>query len=316
MQKLGTLFLFIFISTNIESQTIEISGQIINANDNEPLPFANIMVKNHHLGTTSDENGYFKIVPGDSLIKDSLLISYIGFTSRHICINSQISGPIKLVPYNIAINEVIVKPQLKSNKIDNFIENEFKQNDCSVRYSPQDNPEGLWIPYRPMEPTVEALYFPSKNDETNPYQIKEVWLAVTNYKDKPSNFSLHLYYANESHLPEKDLLNESIIVEVKNKRDLIKLNLEKYNLKMPSNGVIVGFELLILDNNKIVSQDKSGREYELYSPYLNFTIEKEEQSFLLYTKGEWIQTIQKIPHFTKKNTFLYYKPAISLVLQN
>jgi hypothetical protein len=85
---------------------------------------------------------------------------------------------------------------------------------------------------------------------------------------------------------------------------------------MLSSGVIVGFELLILDENRITRQDKTGREYDLYSPYLNFTYEKEEQSFLLYTKGGWIRTNQKVPHFTKKNTFLYFKPAISLVLQN
>ncbi|WP_291867506.1 TonB-dependent receptor [Maribacter sp.] len=68
---------------NIELQQF-ISGKITDDN-NDPLPGASIIVKGSNNGTTTDFNGNYKIVAN---IGDTLLISYIGFTSKEITINN------------------------------------------------------------------------------------------------------------------------------------------------------------------------------------------------------------------------------------
>jgi hypothetical protein len=85
---------------------------------------------------------------------------------------------------------------------------------------------------------------------------------------------------------------------------------------MPTNGVFVGFELLIIDKNKSTGSDMKGNNFTLYSPYLNFIRVEDEDYFWLYTKGKWIKTKQEVPDFLIKEKIVYLKPAISLKLTN
>ncbi len=71
-------FLSLVISCPIFAQTGKISGEVFNKYTNEPIPFANIILQETTIGTTSDENGDYtldKLEPGLYNIE----ISFIGF---------------------------------------------------------------------------------------------------------------------------------------------------------------------------------------------------------------------------------------------
>lgn len=304
------LFLALLI---LNGQDLEISGIVADAMSEDELPFANIMVLNRTIGTSSDSKGFFELILADSLINDSIIISYVGYQKLTFCISDIGSGIIKLIPHRIKLNEVVIKPSHKKAKT--ITVNKFKRRKCSVRYAPVNNDSALWIPFRPEEPTIEALYFPYKEEYGESRRLQEVRLKVSNLKAPPTYFSLHIFHAGDDESPGDDLLTEAIIVEVTETKNAIIINLEEYNLIIPENGLFVGFELLIIDENKRIFQLEGwNNSLTTYSPYLNFLRVKEEQHFWLYTMGKWKKTIWTRPHYLKKDEVVYYKPAISIVL--
>ena len=310
-----TIPVLLFLALSIlNGQDLKISGIVADAKSEEKLPFANIMVLNKTIGTSSDSKGFFELILADSLINDSIIISYVGYQKLILCISDIEGGIIKLIPHRIKLNEVVIKPSHKKAKT--IIVNNFKRRKCNVRYSPADINKNLYIPYRPEEPTIEALYFPYKKEYGESLRLQEVRLKVSNFKAPPTYFSLHIFHAGDDKSPEDDLLSEPIIVEVTETKNVIIINLEEYNLIIPENGIFVGFELLIIDENKRIFQFENGNSLTTYSPYLNFLRVKEEQHFWLYTMGRWNETIQKRPHYFKKDEVVYLKPAISIVLSD
>ena len=72
------LISFSALSNTISSQSVKVYGAITNALNNEPIPFANIIIEGTMIGTTSDINGNYEILelpPGAYNFK----CSYIGY---------------------------------------------------------------------------------------------------------------------------------------------------------------------------------------------------------------------------------------------
>ena len=101
--------MFIIIPGIFAQDNSVITGQIINGEDKEPLPFASIRLKNHPIGTISNENGDFDFYIPKSKRNDTLSISFIGFNSYEIPI-SNIDRVLKIVltPSTNILDEVIL----------------------------------------------------------------------------------------------------------------------------------------------------------------------------------------------------------------
>ena len=56
------LISFISLSNNVLSQNVRVYGSITNALNNEPIPFANIIIEGTTIGTTSDIDGNYEIL--------------------------------------------------------------------------------------------------------------------------------------------------------------------------------------------------------------------------------------------------------------
>jgi len=67
---------------------LQFSGIIVTGDSLKPVPYANILIKNTHRGTTSDFFGYFSFVaqPGDTIV-----FSHIGFRRNHFIIPDSLS---------------------------------------------------------------------------------------------------------------------------------------------------------------------------------------------------------------------------------
>lgn len=97
------------ISTSIHAQENSvITGKIINSEDKEPLPFASIRLKNHPIGTISNEEGEFDFYIPKSKRNDTLSISFIGFNSYEI--------PLALIDRKL---EIVLRPS--TNVLDEII---------------------------------------------------------------------------------------------------------------------------------------------------------------------------------------------------
>ncbi|MFN7117573.1 MAG: carboxypeptidase-like regulatory domain-containing protein [Saprospiraceae bacterium] len=112
MTKILSLFIIIFTSIHLNAQSL--SGNIINAQTGEVLPYVNIGVIGTSYGTVSGLDGTFELVlPDNEFIKDSIRFSSIGFKSQTIATKDarkQTPLQIKLEPSAIDLPEIVIKP--------------------------------------------------------------------------------------------------------------------------------------------------------------------------------------------------------------
>lgn len=107
-----TIFFILFV-TNTFAQNGSIKGIVINASNNEPIPFANIVVVDKDLGTTTDFDGKFTITNIKAGFVQ-LQVSYIGFktvlsTEVLVSNNNVPFIEIKLEANLLEVEEVVIK---------------------------------------------------------------------------------------------------------------------------------------------------------------------------------------------------------------
>ncbi len=74
------ILFFLLTSNIIKAQFI--SGKVLDASTQQPLPYVNIGVLNKNLGTVSDEYGGFSLKLNPELLLDTLRFSMIGFGKK------------------------------------------------------------------------------------------------------------------------------------------------------------------------------------------------------------------------------------------
>jgi outer membrane cobalamin receptor len=76
---LTCLFIVSTLTTEIKAQELSVSGLVIDARTRQAIAEANIYLKNSTTGTTSDNDGYFKLHYPVSLTNDTLIVSFLGY---------------------------------------------------------------------------------------------------------------------------------------------------------------------------------------------------------------------------------------------
>jgi S-adenosylhomocysteine hydrolase len=105
--KIQFLLLLLFSAVTLASaQTRTVTGTITSAEDNSPLPGANVFVKGTTRGTVTNLDGLYTIdlQPGDEI----LVFSYIGYKDQEISAASQSVIDVVLAPQPIGIDEIVV----------------------------------------------------------------------------------------------------------------------------------------------------------------------------------------------------------------
>jgi len=97
--------LLFFISISVYSQNT-ITGIVSSADDDQPIPGANIIVKGTSIGASTDFDGLFKLENVSP--KDVLLISFMGYKPIEVTVGSQTQINIKLETDSQALDEVVV----------------------------------------------------------------------------------------------------------------------------------------------------------------------------------------------------------------
>jgi len=98
-------FLFLCTATSMYAQQIQISGTVISSEDDLPVAGANILIQGKTAGTTTDFDGNYSLAVDKG---DSIVISYIGFTSQTVLIKDQSLINITLAGDNQLLDEIVV----------------------------------------------------------------------------------------------------------------------------------------------------------------------------------------------------------------
>jgi len=110
---LSAISLLILSVTVLGQEVITVSGKVLDASNKRPLGFASIYINTSNISNVSNMDGVFSIKIPPSNRNDTLLISYLGYKSAKIAINSFNNKEltINLEPSVYTLEQVVVKPQ-------------------------------------------------------------------------------------------------------------------------------------------------------------------------------------------------------------
>ncbi|PWK28159.1 TonB-linked SusC/RagA family outer membrane protein [Arcicella aurantiaca] len=97
--------LFFGLALHTNAQDRQVSGKVVSAEDNSPLPGVSIAVKGTSRGTTTGADGSFKISVGSGA---SLTFSFVGFDSKTISVGNQTVINVALGSNASQLQEVVV----------------------------------------------------------------------------------------------------------------------------------------------------------------------------------------------------------------
>lgn len=308
--KLTKLILFLLVllastSYSLFSQYFkEVHGTVVDSVTKEKIPFANIMLRNKANGTTSNESGKFSLRLSECSINDYIVISHVGYKSKIFNTDSLWLDTIYLQQCTYVLEEVEIINQVAGSGI--IIINNFNLKDCMLRYALKPfNDEGhLHVPFRPNEPTIEALYFPFKEDYSGKV-IKEVRFYVENLNDTPARFRIRILMPDENNKPFRDIPLDQDIIYVDSDSQVVSVDISNHKMQIPRNGIYIGFEILMIEENVKWITNEINVSASLYSPYLYVKRVKKVGDYWLYSGGMW-----------KESRYWYFKRGIWFMEEN
>ena len=283
---------------------LSISGHIIEITTRKPVQFANIWIKDANIGTTSDESGYFAITADSLNVTKNVVISAIGYSDTIIPLG-KIQNEIYLRQKTYQLPEIAVSPKKKNILIINDL-SDIKLNAAIMNDT---------------TPQIVGRFFHYDNSNLKFRYVKSVTIYSRDiHKGK---FNLRLYSFDTINLkPVKELVNQNIIVETRlsllGEPKPVEIDLTKYKITFPEEGLLVCVEWLILPENKYKvtfnNLDSKVKKVEImYAPNLCATLDKDGYMYQ-YRKGAWWKPVKSIRPPTCKGADSYFNPAISLKL--
>ena len=112
---------------NLQTEEQQITGQVIDENTGEPIPFCNITLISSSIGTSTNELGEFVIKVNQLPAK--LLFSHLNYEQLSVEIIDVSSVKVSLSPLTTILEEVIVKASKKDDFAENLAKKAFQKAD-------------------------------------------------------------------------------------------------------------------------------------------------------------------------------------------
>jgi len=285
--------LLVFIQFSAFAQ---VKGIVIDSLDRKPIPYVTISVENENIGTSSEENGEFKIAVSDKNKK--LVFSALGYERKTVRIADV--AEVVLKQSAVQLDEVVISKRLETRqkeigKSENQIQEAFDK-----------------------APRFDIKFFPYLPEYKKTKFLKQVAL-VTDSKIDDASFKIHFYSVGADGFPGEELLQKDFIVSVDRGVSKTRFNLAKFNLRMPESGILVGFEKLMIDRNKSEKtvtnpNTKISETQTTYYPFMLYNSLRKDFQFT-FIGGKWAKrTAQNADNPAEK--IQVYEPAITLILTN
>ena len=124
MRRILAFCLLLTWVLSAKAQDLVLKGTVLDGQDNSPLAYAHINVKGKGKGTLSNNAGQFSLKLEQIHLKDSVLISYLGYDAEVFSVESLVgkSTSIRLDPSVLDLFEVVVKPMDGQKMIEEAIQ--------------------------------------------------------------------------------------------------------------------------------------------------------------------------------------------------
>ncbi|MES2453913.1 MAG: carboxypeptidase-like regulatory domain-containing protein [Bacteroidota bacterium] len=312
--KFLQLFLGIALFLNFLSASAQtvFEGQIINKTTEAPVPNVNVRLAREKITVTSNEQGYFRLASADSLLKDTLIFSSVGYQTFKLFTGSyQKNGFISLVPTSTALEEVnITNEKLKVLRLNGFILSNIMEDPPEAKTYPF--PPNITYPFSPRYRFIAKLFTaPQGNVVLTGVDLGRRELDEMKYPDRPlitshskTRFLLHVLSVDpKSGAPDTPLFSKMITLT--DKALWVKLDLRKDNIIITPAEFFVAIEWLHIPFNEVIKLNYSPKvrkvtkkgnqlledvsEYAtLYEPALiQYTKKKPDVSWVKNQENKW-----------------------------
>lgn len=116
LKNIKTYFILIFgflLLSNVNSQ-ISVSGKVVSASDNEPLPGASVVIAGTAMGTVTDIDGEFHLSVSDT--NEKIVVSFVGYLTETVKVGNQSVINVSMVQDLLNLDEVIVTAYSEKSK--------------------------------------------------------------------------------------------------------------------------------------------------------------------------------------------------------
>lgn len=203
-----------------------LKGIIKAKDDGKPIAYVSIVHADKPSGTYSNENGEFEIKISSN---ESLVFSSIGFKQIKLTYSEILAmGNVILLEGDIVELEnvtVTAKRIKERNWVENFGFHNSKKKSRLVAKTP-----GFQI-----ATLIE-------NTNKKPGYVEHILLNVVS--TGKSKIRLHLYSTEKFPEESTELLKKNVVVDVGRKKGIQKIDVSKYGINFPAEGLVVGIEFL------------------------------------------------------------------------
>ena len=304
------------------TQTV-FEGQIINKTSEAPIPNVNVRLAREKITVTSNEQGYFRLASADSLLKDTLIFSSVGYQTFKLLTSSyQKNGFIPLVPTSTALEEVNITNEklkvLRSNGFDfaNIQEDPQEVFTVASKHAlprpTRSIPPNVTYPFSPRYRFIAKLFTaPQGNVVLTGVDLGRRELDEMKYPDRPlitshskTRFLLHVLSVDpKTGAPDTPLFSK--IINLTDKALWVKLDLRKDNIIITPAEFFVAIEWMHIPFNEVIRLHYSPKvrkvtkkgnqlledvsEYTtLYEPALiQYTKKKPDVSWVKNQENKW-----------------------------
>jgi hypothetical protein len=240
MQSKKLLFFVYFFLINLHcfSQTYSIKGIVKDSDNNTLLPFSSIQFMLSKEGGYTDDKGYFEINSYSD--KDTLIISYLSYTTKKIPIKNLLKNEINIILLNskeIALEEVKVSTKKKNTK--------------KIIIGHYDFP--TTFVWGSSTGRIFMNYY--KNDFQKSVFLKTLYFDFGKIINQRHRTVLRILIKNndsKTKEPGSNINKKDLIVELSPLSKNLIYDVSSLQIPFPSNGIFVGIEIIgIYENGKL-----------------------------------------------------------------
>lgn len=261
-----------FAATASAQGTVFISGEVIEKGSDKHLPFSMITVSGEKTGTKADPRGYFRLPMITTNATDTLVVMAAGYQAQRVPVQRSDASTwvtAELVKKAGAVTRDASTAAPTGPRVVPLGSKAFKKSDGMLQGYPGTQ-YALWIKsdgqpgvLKSVGFFVDALGFPSE-----PFRVRI-------YKALPGGKG-----------PGEDLLTEKMVVSAPRGGQWFNVDVSKYYISLPPEGVFVAMEWLVGGETFVAST--SAEEYTPYGQILAPTFEfKENLTWNLTVGKQW-----------------------------
>lgn len=239
-----TLIIIAFATVFSFAQTdIIIKGQILDANNNTPLPYVNIGVIDTRLGTISSIDGNFELYLNEETTKDAIVrFSYLGYKTQDFTVSQLLEKEVIKVSlkedaFTLAVIEVRPEPT-RFKTVGTRRTNSKMFNHFAINRQPNQN----------LGASVGRRFNIGK---------KNAFLEKFNFYIVSNNFAKVRFRINvfsiKNGRPDKNLNAKDLIITIKDKaKGWVEVDLKSQNIRLEED-VIIALEWIYAENGGTLS---------------------------------------------------------------